>query len=189
MRRRSSALLALLALAGCAERAEQAVEAPAPQRHYTLPIHPLPHPAATDEAKDPRPPLTAEQTSMLVAAYRFELTLHASDADIEEFGGFFLDYPPPQEQAFLAEFARNAPPVRPRHWCRFTDGRAVIDLMTGKPGANFVGDIKDMDLTRGEGLVAMSWWSDPELAAGAIIALKKQDGNWEVTGYQLLWFR
>jgi hypothetical protein len=61
--------------------------------------------------------------------------------------------------------------------------------MTGKPGANFVGDIKDLDLARGEALVAMSWWSDPELAAGAILALRKQSGQWEVTGYQLLWFR
>ena len=190
MRPRSSALLALLALAGCAER-----DQPAPREDFAAARFRAPTPkplrriAAEPEAVDRRPPLDAESTAMVIAAYRFELSLHASDADIEEFGGFFLEYPAAQEGAFLAAFSRNAPAVRQKRWCRFTPEQAVVDLMTAKPGASFVAEIKDLDLRRGEGLVAMSWWTDPELGAGAIMALRKQAGSWEVTGYQLLRFR
>ncbi len=128
-----------------------------------------------------------DAAALMIAAYRFEFALHASDADRAEFGGFFLDYPPEREGQFLEAFARNSPPVRQKRWCRMTTGQAVIDQMTGKAGVSFVAEVKKIEGERA--LVMMNWWSDPDLAAGALIGLERQDGQWQVTGYQPIWVR
>jgi hypothetical protein len=143
-----------------------------------------PHaPRATPVAKPPE----RQRTDIFKVAYRYELALHASDADREQFGAYFLDYPAEQEGEYIAAFARNTPPVRQRSWCRFTSGQAVVDLMTSRPGISFVANLEKVD--GDTALVTMTWWSDPELAASALIALRRRDGAWEVTGYQPLWVR
>jgi hypothetical protein len=132
------------------------------------------------------PPMSADDRfALLCAAYRFELALHASDADRAEFGGFFLDYPAEQEGAYLAAFAWQSPPVRPRRYCRITPQQAVVDVMTGAPGLSFVGEITALESARA--LVTMTWYSDPESGAASVLGMERDSNGWRVTAIQVLW--
>ncbi len=167
---------ALLACTGCgsAERTQPHTlrASPASAPRTTAPT------TAADRISD-------ERTALLIAAYRFELSLHASEEDREEFGAFFLDYPSEQEGEFLAAFARQAPPVRPRRYLRITPGKAIIDAASGSPGISFVAEIKDMTATRG--LVQMTWYTDPDTGIGTMMGMEKRVDGWRVRGIEVVW--
>ncbi|MBA2481794.1 MAG: hypothetical protein H0V44_14110 [Planctomycetes bacterium] len=165
------ALVVLLWSCGCG-----ASDRPASPTRSSAPVVRAPVVVASDE-----------RVAMLLAAYRFELALHASDADRAEFGGFFLDYPAEHEGTFLSAFAWQAPPVRARRYCRITREKAVIDIMTGAPGISFVAEIKSIDGPRA--LVAMTWYTDQESGAGTMLGMERRPEGWQVTGCEVLWAR
>jgi hypothetical protein len=161
---------------------------------------PAPRPAATAApaaharvarvaivARAPAAPALAadDRFALLCAAYRFELALHASDADRAEFGAFFLDYPADQEGDYLAAFAWQSPPVRQRRYCRITPEKAVVDTMTGAPALSFVAEITTLEPARA--LVTMTWYSDPESGAASVLGMERGSDGWRVTGIQVLW--
>jgi hypothetical protein len=143
-------------------------------------------PATRSSPVDVAQATTDEGDDIRIAAYRFELALHAYDADREEFGGFFLDYPEQHEPLFLAAFARQVPPIRAKRWCRVCDG-GIIDAMTGKPGLSFVAEIKTVEKNRA--VVAMSWYGDPDSGAGTMLGLERTAGEWRVDSCTLMWAR
>lgn len=172
--------IAIIWLAGCGGDGTRSTRSTTDATDDTPRMSARAKPAATSASAD-------DTAALMIAAYRFEFSLHASDADRGEFGGFFLDYPRDQEGVFLQAFAQNSPPVRPKQWCRMSEGQSVIDQMTGKAGISFVAEVKKIEGQRA--LVMMNWWSDPDLAAGALLGLERQDGAWQVTGYQPVWMR
>lgn len=174
---------AMLALAGCGD----GPRAQAPARPAPAASTPAVAPATATTSPPSDPALVDDYVDLMVAAYRFELALHAGDAERAVFGGYFLDYPPELEQRFLEAFAGGSPRVHQRRWLHFTTGQAVIDLMTGKPGISFVAEVRG--IRDDKALLHVSWWSDPELAGGVLMGMQRTRGGWEVVGYEPVWVR
>lgn len=132
----------------------------------------------------------AEELDIREAAYRYQFGKNASGQQ-QRAKSFYLsidagDQGRDPDDAFLARFAGNTPPVKKISECEMSADKGVLDKKTGERGLIFsTGRIKWISDTEAE--ISGGYYEAGLSSSGNIYYLKKIDGKWKVTKDVMRW--